>query len=153
MRSLRNLYTDNENNLYICGTRFDNLKMIHMREPKDPEEGTLWLNSQDNTLYYWRSTDGFVYTNKIEIETDFVENQNANRDFATYMNFLLDKDELEVYLNGVKLKKNIHYYELYNELPTYYQNIPEKTEGNSFRLIEDATSGNELTLKVGDEIK
>ena len=152
MRSLRNLFTDSENNLYICGTPFDDLQIIHMKEPKNPKEHTLWLNSQDNTLYYWRSTDGFVYTNKIEIDTDFIANDNANRDFATYMNFLLDKDELEVYHNGTKLSKGIHYYELYNNLPTYYQNIPEKTEGNSFRIIENSTSNNGLTLQVGDEI-
>ncbi len=152
MRSLRNLFTDSENNLYICGTPFDDLQIIHMKEPKDPKENTLWLNTQENTLYYWKSTDGFVYTNKITIDTDFIENNNANRDFATYMNFLLEGDELEVYHNGAKLSKGIHYYELYNSLPTYYQNIPDKTEGNSFRIIEDNTSNNGLTLSVGDEI-
>ena len=152
MRSLRNLFTDGDNNLYICGTPFDDLQIVHMKEPKNPKENTLWLNTQENTLYYWKSTDGFVYTNKITIDTDFIENGSANRDFATYMNFLLEKDELEVYHNGTKLSKDVHYYELYNSLPTYYQNIPDKTEGNSFRIIENSTSNNGLTLKVGDEI-
>ena len=152
MRSLRNLYTDDENNLYICGTPFDDLQIVHMKEPKDPKENTLWLNTQENTLYYWKSTDGFMYSNKIIIDTDFITEDNANRDFATYMNFLLDEDELEVYHNGNRLLKDVHYYELYNEMPTYNQNIPNKTEGNSFRIIEDETSNNGLTLKVGDEI-
>lgn len=152
MRSLRNLYTDEENNLYICGTPFDDLQIVHMKEPKNPKPNALWLNTEENTLYYWKSTDGFVYTNKIIVDTDFMVNDNANRDFATYMDFLLDENELEVYHNGNRLVKNLHYYELYNELPTYNQNIPSRTEGNSFRLIEDSTSGNGLTLKVGDEI-
>ena len=152
MRSLRNLYTDADNNLYICGTPFDDLQIVHMKEPKNPSPNTLWLNTEENTLYYWKSTDGFVYTNKIIIDTDFVNNSNANRDFATYMDFLLDENELEVYHNGNRIVKDLHYYELYNELPTYNQNIPSKTEGNSFRIIENATSGNGLTLKVGDEI-
>lgn len=152
MRSVRNLYTDKENNLYICGTPFDDLQIIHMKEPKDPKPNTLWLNTEENTLYYWQSTDDFVYTNKIIIDTDFMENDNANRDFATYMNFLLDENELEIYHNGNKLVKNLHYNELYNELPTYNQNIPDKAEGNSFRLIEHKTSANGLELQVGDEI-
>ena len=152
MRSLRNLYTDDENNLYICGTPFDDLQIVHMKEPKNPKENTLWLNTEESTLYYWKSTDGFIYSNKIIIDTDFIAEQGANRDFATYMDFLLDADELEIYHNGNRLLKDVHYYELYNDLPTYNQNIPSKAEGNSFRIIEDKTSGNGLTLKVGDEI-
>jgi hypothetical protein len=157
MRSLRNLYTDDDNNLYICGTPFDDLQIIHMREPKNPKENALWLNTETNTLYYWKSTDGFVYHNKIVIDTDFVENKNANRDFATYMDFILGAGELEVYHaknNGEanRLVEGVHYYELYNELPTYNQNIPSDAEGNSFRIIEDAESGNGLTLNTGDVI-
>lgn len=152
MRGLRNLFTDADNNLYICGTPFDDLQIIHIKEPKNPKENTLWLNTSENTLYYWKSTDGYIYNDKIEIDTDFISNDNAYRDFATYMNFLLGENELEVFLNGVKLLKDVHYYELYNELPTYFQNIPDKTEGNSFRIIEDSTSGNDLTLKVGDVV-
>ena len=152
MRSLRNLYTDDENNLYICGTPFDDLQIVHMKEPKNPKPNTLWLNTEENTLYYWKSTDGFVYTNKIIVDTDFMINGNANRDFATYMDFKLDANELEVYHNGNRLVKDLHYNELYNELPTYNQNIPSNTDGNSFRIIEDSTSGNGLTLNIGDEI-
>lgn len=157
MRSLRNLYTDRDNNLWICGVPFDDLQIIHMKEPKNPKENTLWLNTDTCTLYYWKSTDGYIYHNKIVIDTDFVENKNANRDFATYMDFLLGEGELEVYHakaggESNKLVEGVHYYELYNELPTYAQNIPSKTEGNSFRIIEDDVSGNGLTLNTGDVI-
>jgi hypothetical protein len=152
MRSLRNLYTDENNNLYVCGTPFDELQIVHMKEPKNPTENTLWLNTAENTLYYWRSVDSFVYTDKIILDQDFVESDNANRTFATYMDFLLEQNELEIYHNGSRLIKDIHYNELYNELPTYNQNIPADAEGNSFRLIEDKTSGNGLVLRTGDEI-
>ena len=152
MRSLRNLYTDENNNLYVCGTPFDELQIVHMKEPKNPTENTLWLNTAENTLYYWRSVDSFVYTDKIILDQDFVESDNANRTFATYMDFLLEQNELEIYHNGSRLIKDIHYNELYNELPTYNQNVPADAEGNSFRLIEDKTSGNGLVLRTGDEI-
>jgi hypothetical protein len=150
VKSLRNLYTNEDNELFICGTPFDDLQIIHLREPKNPRPNTLWLNTTTNTLYYWKATDGFVYHNKIVIDKDFVENKQANRDFATYMDFLLDQNELEIYHNGNRLVHNIHYHELYNQLPTYNQNIPSDTEGNSFRIIEDDESGNGLTLKTGD---
>jgi hypothetical protein len=152
MRKLRNLYTDKDNNLYICGTLFDDLQIVHMKEPKNPKPNTLWLNTETNTLYYWRNTDSFIYHNKIIIDRDFIENGSANRDFATYMDFIIGANELEIYHNGNRLIKDRHYYELYNELPTVNQNIPADAEGNSFRLIEDKHSGNGLILHTGDEI-
>lgn len=152
MRKLRNLYTDKDNNLYICGTLFDDLQIVHMKEPKNPKPNTLWLNTETNTLYYWKNTDSFIYHNKIIIDRDFIENGSANRDFATYMDFIIGSNELEIYHNGNRLIKDRHYYELYNELPTVNQNIPADAEGNSFRLIEDKHSGNGLILHTGDEI-
>ena len=150
MRTLRNLYTDKDNNLYICGVPFDDLQIIHLKEPKNPSENTIWLNTETNTLSYWKSTDEFVYYNKIIVDTDFVENYNANRDFATYMDFLLNENELHVYLNGKILYKDKDYYELHNNLPTVEQNIAANTEGNSFRILE--TKENGIKLKPGDEI-
>lgn len=152
MRKLRNLYTDKDNNLYICGTLFDDLQIVHMKEPKNPKPNTLWLNTETNTLYYWKNTDSFIYHNKIIIDRDFIENGSANRDFATYMDFIIGANELEIYHNGNRLIKDRHYYELYNELPTVNQNVPADAEGNSFRLIEDKHSGNGLILHTGDEI-
>jgi hypothetical protein len=153
MRDLRNIYTDKDNNLYICGTSFDDLQIIHMREPRDPKPNTLWLNVADNTLYCWKSTDTFTYSNKITIDTDFDLNSNAEIDFSTYMDFILGEKELEVYHNGNKLLENVHYYELFNSLPTINQTIEPGTFGNSFRLIENKVSGNGLIIRVGDEIR
>ena len=152
MRTLRNLYTDSDNNLYICGTAFDDLQIVHMKEPKNPKKNTLWLDTATNTLYYWASTDSFVYHNKIVIDRDFIENGHANRDFATYMNFMIGENELQVFHNGNRLVKDRHYYELYHEVPAFMQNVEPEAEGNSFRIIEDSESGNGLTLRTGDEI-
>ena len=153
MRNLRNLYTDKDNNLYIKGTSFDDLQIIHMKEPRDPAPNTLWLDIETNTLFCWRNTDTFSYTNSIMVDTDFDINSNANIDFSTYMDFILDEKELEVYHNGNRLIQNVHYYELYESLPTCNQEIKPGTKGNSFRMIEDDTSGNGLKIRVGDEIR
>ena len=144
----RNLYTDKNNDLWLCGTKFDDLQIIHMTEPKNPTKNTLWLCSDDNTLYCWRSTDSFAYRNEIGIEVDLT--QSALRDFSTYMDFEIDSNELEVYHNGSKLLKNIHYYEIHNSEPSILQEVPVGTKSNVFRIIE--TTNNGLNLKVGDKL-
>ena len=157
MRTLRNLYTDSNNDLYICGTLFDDLQIIHLREPRNPKPNALWLNTDTNILYCWKSTDQFVYRNHIIIGTEFEDYPNANRDFATYIDYIIGENELEVYYSkgfglGKKLINKVHYHELYNEFPASNQNIPADAEGNSFRIIEDKVSGNGLTLERGDKI-
>ena len=146
--SKRNLYTDKNNDLWLCGTKFDDLQIIHMTEPKKPAKNTLWLSTADNTLYCWRSTDSFAYRNEIGIEKDFVD--SALRDFSTYMDFKIDNNELEVYHNGNKLLKNVHYYEIYDDEASFTQIIPEGTKGNIFRIVETPSNG--LKLKAGDKI-
>jgi hypothetical protein len=136
LRTIRNLYTDSEGTLYVCGIPFDDLQIIHLKEPENPKENTLWLNMGDNTLYCWRSTDEFIYKNKIEVTTDFIEQENADLIFSTYMDFYLNENELSVYLNNSLLIKNIDYEEISNKLPTYAGNEGEKLRGNSFRILQ-----------------
>ena len=144
--SKRNLYTDKNNDLWLCGTKFDDLQIIHMKEPKDPSPNTLWLSTDDNTLYCWRTTDSFAYRNEIGIDIDRTE--SALRDFSTYMDFEVDSNELEVYHNGNKLLKNVQYYEIYNGEPSLIQEVPVGTKSNIFRIIENDS----FRLKVGDKL-
>ena len=41
LRNIRNIYTDSNGELWLCGVPFKNLQIIHMIEPKDPDENTL----------------------------------------------------------------------------------------------------------------
>lgn len=50
LRSLRNVYTDSDGELWLCGIPFKNLQIIHMVEPKDPIENTLWYDTYTNQL-------------------------------------------------------------------------------------------------------
>lgn len=143
--SKRNLYTDKNNDLWLCGTKFDDLQIIHMVEPKNPKENTLWLSTIDNTLYCWRSTDSFAYRNEIVVEKDLIE--SSVRSFYTFMDYAVDKDELEVYRNGDKLLKNIHYYEMYDGEISYTQDVPEGATSNEFAIIDKNTE-----LKAGDKL-
>ena len=55
LRTSRNLYTDDNGTLYICGTAFDDLHLISTEEPTDPKPNQLWLN--ENTLYTYQAID------------------------------------------------------------------------------------------------
>ena len=145
LRSIRNLYTDSDGTLYICNTSFDDLQIIHMKEPEDPKPNTLWLNLADNTLYSWRSTDEFIYKNTITISTDFHGNiDTADLTFSTDMSFLIGENELSVYLNGSELRRGLDYQEVGIDLPNFAGYEGEKNEkGNVFKILN--------TIKRPDE--
>ena len=50
LRKIRNLYTDEDGVLWICGVPFDDLQIIHMIEPKEPKENTMWYDTYTNQL-------------------------------------------------------------------------------------------------------
>lgn len=58
MRSLRNIFTDSNNRLFICGVPFDNLQIIHMEQPSEPFIDQLWYDSYANKLKVWKEIDG-----------------------------------------------------------------------------------------------
>lgn len=58
MRSLRNIFTDSNNRLFICGVPFDNLQIIHMEQPEEPFINQLWYDSVANKLKVWVELDG-----------------------------------------------------------------------------------------------
>ena len=155
LRSTRNLYTSSDGTLYICGIPFDDLQIIHLKEPQNPKPNTLWLNLADNTLYIWRSVDDFAYKNKIDITTDFSENIDASLNFSTYMSFEVGANELSVYLNGSKLINNQDYEEIGIEVPTSQGNIgQENIKGNVFKILNTLIrpDGYNDVLVPGDEL-
>lgn len=58
MKNLRNVYTDENNVLYICGTPFEDLQIVHMIEPENPIDNQLWYDSVSNKLRVRRIVDG-----------------------------------------------------------------------------------------------
>lgn len=149
LRQLRNIHTDNEGKLWICGTPFDSLQIIHMTEPIDPVENTLWYDIYSNMLKIWRSTDELTYMNTIEITTDFNMYPNAYKDFATDMLFKVGGSQLSIYLNDNKLVLDRDYIEL-NELsiPVDKTDIQKGTHSKIFRLTTDTKVGDKLTYKI-----
>ena len=152
LRSMRNLYTDSDGTLYICNMAFDDLQIIHLKEPEHPKPNTLWLNLMDNTLYCWRNTDEFVYKNSLTITTDFLKNINtADITFSTDMSFTIGKHELTVYKNRERLVLGRDYEEIGLNLPTLTGNEGiEEERGNLFQILQSDDDPD--ILKPGDVI-
>ena len=50
LRNIRNIYTDETGELWLCGTPFKDLQVIHLVEPINPKENTMWYDSFTNQL-------------------------------------------------------------------------------------------------------
>lgn len=95
-KSVRNVYTDSDNKLYLCGTPFESLKVIHLVEPSNPEENTFWYDVSTNRLKIWRATDTYTFAKEYIVETS---NPNAEHKFTTDIPYLYKGGQLNVYIN------------------------------------------------------
>lgn len=124
----RNLYTDDKNNLYICGTNFNKLNFIHYKRPEDPEIGTLWYNLEENLLMVFVYKDGigeWVAVNDksshpmTEVKTYYEKDlerlyNNGEHDLQTfyfdeheiYMRFKPNRNEVKVIINNTLLHQD-----------------------------------------------
>lgn len=149
LRQLRNIHTDKDGKLWICGTPFDSLQIIHMTEPASPKLNTLWYDIYSNMLKIWRSTDEMVYMNKYTVTTDFDMYPNTPKDFQTDIIFKVGGEQLNVYHNDRKLTYGKEYLEL-NELgiPVDDADIQRGSYSNRFRITTNIKVGDTITYKV-----
>jgi hypothetical protein len=99
VRSLRNIYTDDKNELYILGTPFRDLQIIHMIEPLDPKEDTLWYDGLRNKLKVWKQD-----ANDFEKIYTYSNNKpNERRIFNTEIPYEIGRGEIDIYVNNVLL--------------------------------------------------
>lgn len=144
LRSIRNIYTDKYGELWLCGTPFKDLQVIHLVEPKDPKENTMWYDSFTNQLKVWKTTDKLVFMNEYTVTTDYANNANALKDYPTDMYYYVGKDQLSIYINDILLNKT-QFAELINGIPADIQDVKRGVMSNTFRILTE--------LKVGDKIK
>lgn len=147
LRKIRNLYTDKDGILWICGIPFDDLQIIHMIEPKNPKENTMWYDTYTNQLKVWKATDKLVYMNEYIVTTDFVNNPDIKKDFATDVYFYAGEDQLSVYINDVKLNSS-QFDELHNGMVIDKLDIAKKIMTKYFRVYADLQIGDKVTYKV-----
>ena len=102
-KAIRNVYTDSSNRLYLCGTPFDSIKVIHVVEPTNPEVDTFWYDYQTNKLKVWRKTDIYDFSDAFKFTSS---DPNHPRRFETNVQYLYNKDQISVYVNNKKLVKS-----------------------------------------------
>lgn len=141
-KSVRNVYTDDKNKLYLCGTPFDSIKVIHMVEPRDPEEDTLWYDDKVNKLKIWRHTDRYEFVDSITYESS---NPNNPQRFKTNVPYLFNKGQLSVYVNSEKLLASE--YEEGSDL-TDIDKQQNKVWSNEFRIIKKLKRYDVITYRI-----
>lgn len=143
LRKTRNIYTDKNGILYLNGVAFNDLHLITTEEPVDPKPGQLWL--KDNTLYVWQSVDNYTYKRNIEITSAY--DFTGYHDIQTNIDYCINKGQLKVYINSVQLQKT-EYDELFGDIPTSIQDIPDNTYSNKFRIYKDFVVGDIITYTI-----
>jgi hypothetical protein len=143
LRTSRNLYTDDNGTLYICGTAFDDLHLISTEEPVDPKPNQLWLN--ENTLYTYQAIDSYTYKRSVEMTYDVID--EGFYDMETNIDFCVNKKQLKVYVNSRELKE-AEYEELFGMLPVSIQTIPPNTYSNMFRIYTGLKAGDIITYTI-----
>ncbi len=143
LRSSRNLYTDDNGTLYICGTAFNDLHLISTEEPIEPKPNQLWLNG--NTLYVYQAIDSYTYKRSLEMQ--YGSDVDGFQDFETNIDFCINKKQLNVYLNSRKLQDS-EFEELFGMLPVSIQTIPPNTFTNMFRVYAEINPGDIITYTI-----
>lgn len=142
----RMVYTDSENNLYLCGVPFESLLKIYFTEPLEPKEGMLWYDMKTNKLKIWRRTDNFVFT---DIYTYTSSNPNDRQAFATSVGYF--KNQLSVYIQDTNYTEDI-WKKLKNEEIEYYTDLEEsekeKKESFEFRIVPKVIKGTKIKYTI-----
>lgn len=147
LRSIRNIYTDTNGELWLCGVPFKDLQIIHMTEPLDPKEYTLWYDTTVNQLKTWRSTDKLIYMNEYTVTTDYINNPDIAKDYSTDMYYYTGKNQLSVYVNDIKLNED-QFDELINGVPADIKDADKKAMSNTFRIYTDLRLGDKIVYKI-----
>lgn len=141
-KSIRNVYTDDNNKLYLCGTPFESLKVIHLVEPSNPEENTFWYDAATNKLKIWKATDEYTFAKEYTITTS---NPNAEHKFTTDVSYLYKGKQLSVYLNGKKLNSNEY---IEGSDLTTTQKRESYIFSSEFQVLVDLTTGDKISYRI-----
>lgn len=145
LRSMRNIYTDSNGQLYLKGISFDDLQLIATKEPLDPKENQLWLNTDNNTLYIYKKVNNYSYIKTLEVTTLFGDGDL--KDYTTDITYKVGKNELSVYINNEQLS-DTEYTEIFAGLPILEQTILENTHSNTFRIYKTLKLNDKITYKI-----
>lgn len=145
----RTVYTDNNNNLYLCGTPFESLLKIYFEEPETKKDSMIWYDMDTNKLKVWRSTDTFVFTDILTFQSS---NPNNARKFKTSTGYT--KKQLSVYVQNINESTldNIIWYKLSDDELIYYTDLEESKydveESFEFTIVPSLMKGQKIKYTI-----
>ena len=140
-RTLRKVFVDKNNVLYLNGKRYIEKTLIYFIEPENPVENDMWFNVEDEVLYIWRKNEKDVYewlpvndlSRSITSIHQFTEAENPE-DLQTFsfeaypeLAFIPGHNQLTVIIDQVVIMRD-QYEEIYNE---HGEGLPS---GTGFKL-------------------
>ena len=140
--STRNVYTDENNKLYLCGTPFDAIKTIHIEEPKNPEVNTFWYDTSENKLKVWRTTDTYQFSGAERFTSS---DPNNPKTFKTNVKYLYNKQQINVYVNNIKLDHK--FFEEGSDL----SKMQKETDGiysSEFKILSELNKGDFISYTI-----
>jgi hypothetical protein len=142
-KSVRNVYTDSNNKLYLCGLPFDSLKTIHVVEPSDPEEYALWYDTFSNELKVWRHTDYSEFADAIAFTSS---DPNSPQIFDTNVRYKYGMQQIKVYVNGNELT-NIEEFVEGSDL-TDLEKEASTAWTKQFKILKTLVKGDLITYRI-----
>lgn len=143
----RTVYTDINNDLYLCGIAFDSLLKIYFDEPSNPKEGMLWYDMATNKLKVWRRTDNFIFTDIIKYTSI---NPNDKQKFKTSVGYR--KSQLSVYIEERNYQGDKVWTKLSDKQLEYYTDLEEsdkdEQESREFRIIPKMVTGTNIRYAI-----
>lgn len=108
-RTLRPIFVDENNNLYINGILYTGHKFIYFNKPDNPLENDLWYDTEKEILYIWRP-------NKETGEYEWKAINDLSRFYREYGIFteLENPDDLQTFT--FEEKQNLRFIPGYNQL-------------------------------------
>ena len=139
---MRNLYTDENGDLYICGQLYDGLQTIYIDEPKNPKEWTFWYDFWSNELKVWRAADtnDFLATYKV-----MTSNPDFSNEFNSPVRYKVNQGQIRVYVNGTELDSSE--IEEGSDL-TELQKLDETLLSNKFKVLKTLIKGDTVSCKI-----
>jgi hypothetical protein len=142
-KTMRPVFVDDSNNLYLNGILYTGNKFIHFEEPEFPQENDVWFDTKENVLFIFRPdsetgkkkwlpvNDLSRFSREYGI---FTEAENPE-DLQTFMfdskenlRFIPNKNQLTIIIDQVVIMRD-QYEELYNKAV-----YDDANNGNGFKL-------------------
>ena len=126
-RTLRRVYVNKNNILYLNGKPYSEKTVIYFEEPDPPQENDLWYDVEREILYIWRPRNGkyqWIPVNDLArtITNTYTFHKNENpEDLQTFLfescpelNFMPGRNQLMIIIDQVVIMQD-QYDELYSE--------------------------------------